>query len=82
MGTTQASSGLGQQPTNGLLTDMPMRHTNGLIASVTDSKENLFSSNLMPLPPKFSFQARQGRVNWRQVMNLDLDKIVKDVDLK
>jgi hypothetical protein len=51
-------------------------------ASVRDSKENLFTSNLMPLPPKFSFQDRTGRINWRQLMNVDLDRVVKEVDLK
>ena len=49
---------------------------------VRDSKENLFASNLMPLPPKFSFQERTGRINWRALMNTDLDKISKEVDLK
>ena len=82
MGTPMPPGGFALQPSGGLLGEMPMRQTNGLIASVTDSKDNLFSSNLMPLPPKFTFQARQGRINWRQVMNLDLDKIVRDVDLK
>ena len=56
--------------------------TGGLIASVTDSKDNLFSSNLMPPPPKFSFQERSGRINWRNVMNIDIDKMVKEVDLR
>ena len=55
---------------------------NALIASVTDSKENLFSSSLMPLPPKFSFQERSGRINWRALMNTDLDQIVSTVDLR
>jgi hypothetical protein len=36
----------------------------------------------MPLPPKFSFQERNGRINWRMIMNTDLDKVSKDVDLK
>jgi hypothetical protein len=36
----------------------------------------------MPLPPKFAFQDRQGRINWRQLMNVDLDRMTKDVDLK
>lgn len=44
-----------------------------LIASVNESKENLFSSNLMPLPPKFEFQERQGRINWRALLNCNLD---------
>ena len=60
----------------------PISTTPGLIASVTDSKDNLFSSNLMPLPPKFNFQERSGRINWRSVMNTDMDKIVRDVDLR
>ncbi|CDW86485.1 zinc finger protein dzip1l [Stylonychia lemnae] len=51
-------------------------------APVRESKENLFASNLLPLPPKFSFQERTGRINWRALMNTDLDKISKEVDLK
>jgi hypothetical protein len=35
----------------------------------------------MPLPPKFNFQARQGRINWRTIMNTDIEKIVSNVDL-
>jgi len=35
----------------------------------------------MPLPPKFQFQERQGRINWRTVLNTDVDKLVKDIDL-
>lgn len=53
-----------------------------VFASVRDSRENLFASNLMPLPPKFTFQERTGRINWRALMNTDLDKIVKEIDLK
>ena len=55
--------------------------TNGLITSVSESRENLLFGHLMPLPPKFNFQARQGRINWRLVMNTDIDKIVSQVDL-
>ena len=36
----------------------------------------------MPLPPKFQFQERQGRINWRTVLNTDVDKLVKDIDLR
>jgi hypothetical protein len=36
----------------------------------------------MPIPPKFCFQERTGRINWRTIMNTDLDKINKEVDLK
>lgn len=50
--------------------------------SVRDSKENLFASSLMPMPPKFAFQERVGRINWRQLMNVDLDRLTKEVDLK
>jgi hypothetical protein len=59
-----------------------VRITNNFIASVTESKDNLFSSSLMPLPPKFQFQERQGRVNWRALMNTDLDKVVNECDLR
>jgi hypothetical protein len=36
----------------------------------------------MPLPPKFEFQERQGRINWRAVLNADVDRVVKEVDLR
>jgi len=55
--------------------------TNGLITSVTESRENLMFGHLMPLPPKFNFQARQGRINWREVMNTDVEKMISQVDL-
>ena len=55
--------------------------TNGLITSVSESRENLLFGHLMPLPPKFNFQARQGRVNWRLIMNTDIDQIISSVDL-
>ena len=55
--------------------------TNGLITSVNESRENLVFGHLMPLPPKFNFQARQGRINWRTIMNTDIEKIVSNVDL-
>ena len=55
--------------------------TNGLITSVSDSRDNLAFGHLMPLPPKFNFQARQGRINWRLIMNTDVDKIISTVDL-
>ena len=53
-----------------------------MIASVQDSKDNLFSSNLMPLPPKFQFQQREGRVNWRSLLNTDIEQVRQDVDLR
>ena len=56
-------------------------------ASVQDSRENLFSAGLnnglnTPMPPKFQFQERTGRLNWRQIMNADVDKITQQVDLR
>ena len=53
-----------------------------MFSQVRDSKENLFASNLLPLPPKFAFQERTGRLNWRALMNLDLEKLMGDIDLK
>ena len=50
--------------------------------SVRDSKENLYSSSILPMPPKFSFQERSGHINWRLLMNTDIERIVRDVDLK
>lgn len=51
-------------------------------AQVRDSRDNLFSSSLLPLPPKFAFQERTGHINWRTLMNVDIDKIIREVDLK
>ena len=55
--------------------------------SVQDSIENLFSaaknSGLhTPMPPKFRFSERRGRLNWRQIMQADAEKITSDVDLR
>ena len=61
---------------------MPLMNNYLAFTSVRDSKDNLFSSQAMPLPPKFAFQDRQGRLNWRQLMNVDLDRIIREVDLK
>jgi hypothetical protein len=36
----------------------------------------------MPLPPKFEFQERVGRINWRAVLNADVDRVIKDIDLR
>jgi hypothetical protein len=36
----------------------------------------------LPLPPKFEFQERVGRINWRAVLNADVDRVIKDVDLR
>ena len=56
-------------------------------ASVQDSRENLFSAGLnnglnTPMPPKFQFQDRTGRLNWRSIMNADISKITQEVDLR
>ena len=57
-------------------------HPSTLLTSVKDSHENLFSSNLMPLPPKFKFSQREGRVAWRQLLNCDVNEIEANVDLR
>lgn len=36
----------------------------------------------MPLPPKFAFQERQGRLAWRQIMNVNLETVRSEVDLR
>jgi hypothetical protein len=64
------------------MTTGTLAQVTSLIASVTDSKENLFSSNLMPLPPKFKFQDRQGRINWRALINTNIDQVSEQVDLR
>ena len=56
-------------------------------ASVQDSRENLFSAALnhgltTPVPPKFQFQNRHDKLNWRQIIDADLNKIAVQVDLK
>jgi hypothetical protein len=64
------------------MTTGTLAQVTSLIASVTDSKENLFSSNLMPLPPKFKFQDRQGRINWRALINTNIEQVSEQVDLR
>jgi hypothetical protein len=34
------------------------------------------------MPPAFKFQERRGRLNWRHIMNADIDKISEQVDLR
>ena len=53
-------------------------------ASVNESRENLFASSLQqtPTPPAFKFQERNGRLNWRHIMNADVDKISEQCDLR
>ena len=36
----------------------------------------------MPLPPKFKFAQREGRVAWRQLLNCNVDEIEHNVDLR
>jgi hypothetical protein len=60
----------------------PMMQNSMGFSAVRDSKDNLFSSNILPAPPKFMFQERQGKINWRQIMNIDMDKVMKEVDLQ
>jgi len=52
-----------------------------LIASVTDSKDMIFSSGKMPLPPVFEFKRKQGRIDWRLLMNTDLDSVIRETDV-
>lgn len=56
-------------------------------ASVQDSRENLFSAAInkgltTPVPPKFKFEERRERVNWKPILNADIGQISKHVDLK
>jgi zinc finger protein DZIP1 len=56
----------------------------GLI-QVRDSIDSLFAKEYIPLQPQFMFKDRGvqggGRINWRQLMNVDLDKVQKEIDL-
>lgn len=36
----------------------------------------------MPLPPKFKFSERQGRVNWRALINTNLEQVADQIDLR
>jgi hypothetical protein len=61
-------------------------HNSVNFASVQDSRENLMSAAAYgiaaPMPPKFQFQDRRERLNWRQISDVDLNKITSEVDLK
>lgn len=50
---------------------------------VHDSIDSLFAKEYIPLQPQFLFRDRMnaGRINWRQLMNVDMDKLVKEIDL-
>ena len=56
-------------------------------ASVQDSRENLFSARInkgltTPVPPQFKFDERRERINWKPILNADIDQIKAQVDLK
>ena len=51
-----------------------------LFASVQDSRENLFSAAVnkgltTPVPPKFRFEERRERVNWKPILSADIGLI-------
>jgi len=51
---------------------------------VRDSLESLFAKEYIPLQSQFLFKDRAAsgeRINWRQLMNVDLDRVVKEIDL-
>jgi hypothetical protein len=52
-----------------------------MLSSVAESKDMLFSSDLLPHPPAFAFQERGGRIDWRFVVATDVDKVAREVDL-
>jgi hypothetical protein len=52
-----------------------------LIASVTESKDFIFSSGKMPLPPVFEFKSKQGRIDWRLLMNTDIDRVIRETNV-
>lgn len=51
---------------------------------VRDSIDSLFAKEYIPLQPQFIFKDRAagGRINWRQLMNVDLEKVTKEIDLQ
>lgn len=53
------------------------------LVQVHDSIDSLFAKEYIPLQPQFLFRDRMnaGRINWRQLMNVDMDKLVKEIDL-
>lgn len=53
------------------------------LVQVRDSLESLFAKEYVPLQQQFMFRDRAGagRINWRQLMNVDLDRVVKEIDL-
>lgn len=61
----------------------PANAGTGLI-QVRDSIDSLFAKEYIPLQPQFIFKDRGtgGRINWRQLMNVDLDKVTKEIDLQ
>ena len=34
------------------------------------------------MPPKFNFQEKNGRLDWRRIMNTDISKMTQQIDLK
>jgi hypothetical protein len=50
-------------------------------ASVRESRDNLFCHNLLPGPPTFQFKERKGRIDWRRIMNTNMDKLTSELDL-
>jgi zinc finger protein DZIP1 len=61
----------------------PANAGTGLI-QVRDSIDSLFAKEYIPLQPQFIFKDRAtgGRINWRQLMNVDLEKVTKEIDLQ
>ena len=65
------------------------------LASLQNSLENGLPGNsnkssfgaavtgiMVPMAPKFQFQERRERLNWRLISDVDLDKITSEVDLR
>jgi hypothetical protein len=45
-------------------------------------RENIFAPTIATNPPPFFFQPKSGKLNWREISNVDVDKLIRDVDLK
>ena len=46
-----------------------------------ESKDNFFTSEFLPNPPQFFFKERMGKLNWRNIYDLDVPKLKSNVDI-
>ena len=53
-----------------------------VIASVSESKDNIFSANHLPIPPLFRFKDKNGRVNWDKIQATDISQLTAQVEIQ